>query len=387
MRPLATLARSFTQTRQAHRVLVTKDLPGTVWMNALRGSGCHVRVLDFPGVVPTDTLRTELRQFKPHGVIGQLTERWDKELLAELAAGGGRVYSNYAVGVDNIDVQAATDANILIGNTPGVLTYATAEMAVALTFATARRLAEADSFTRRGKWKAWLPHLMLGTQLHRKRVGVVGCGRIGSAYARMMMASTLCDIDYVDTSTNSSLETYATKFSAFLESVGEGPVACRRTSLDEVVEHCDVISLHCALSDQTHHLITQEMLARMRPNAILINTARGPIVDEAALISHLERCPDFRAGLDVFENEPHPSPDFSSLPNVTLAPHIASSTLSTRAGMAAIAAANVRGVLSGFPLCARVDSIPVQAICNATSETEMPQVVPSLLNAAALGYS
>ena len=312
------------------------------------------------------------------GAIGQLTEEWGEELFAALKAAGGRAYSNYAVGFNNVDLTAATRHGIPVGNTPGVLTETTAEMAVALTFAAARRVGESERFLRAGRYSSWLPTLFLGERLHGKTLGIIGAGRIGEAYARMMMEGHKMDLLYYDLRTNEALERYAADYGKFLQARGQRPVACRRVpNADELLREADVVSIHTVLDDATRHLINAERLVRMKPNAVLVNTSRGPVIDEAALVAHCRSHPEFRAGLDVFENEPQLAPGLAQLGNVVIVPHIASATRWTREGMATLAAANVAGLLSGKPAWNRADIAPFLG-------TAPPPAAPSILNAKEL---
>ncbi|HCN83209.1 MAG TPA: D-glycerate dehydrogenase, partial [Sphingobacteriaceae bacterium] len=165
-----------------NRILVTKELPGNEWLNILKDAGYRIEVCTSKAILSKEDLIKQMGD-NCQGIIGQLTEKWSAELFAALKKAGGIAYSNYAVGYDNVDVSGATENNIPVGNTPGVLTETTAEMAVALTMACARRIVEADEFTRKGHFKGWLPDMFLGKRLWRGKVGIIGAGRIGSAYA------------------------------------------------------------------------------------------------------------------------------------------------------------------------------------------------------------
>ena len=311
--------------------------------------------------------------------IGQLTEPWDDELFAALKAAGGTAYSNYAVGFNNVDVDAATKHGIPVGNTPGVLTETTAQMAVALTFAAARRVGEAEQFLRKGQYMGWLPTLFMGNLLWRKTVGVIGAGRIGAAYAQMMVEGHKMNLVYYDPYKNEALENYLDQYNKFLESQGQAPVSCKRAeTIEELLQEADCVSIHTILDDSTHHLINAERLKLMKADAIIVNTSRGPVIDEAALVAHCQNNPDFKAGLDVFEDEPDMKPGLVDLDNVVIVPHIASATSWTRQGMATLAAANVAGILQGYSAWQRPDIIPFL-------EGDSPKAAPSILNADALG--
>ena len=362
------------------RVVVTKLLPGSLWVERLVGADCKVEVCTSTDVLGVDEIKAAIGG-QCDAVLGQLTEDWGDELFGALKAAGGTAYSNVAVGYNNVDVDAATGHGIPVGNTPGVLTETTAQMAVALTFAAARRTGEAERFLRAGKYKGWLMTLFLGELLWRKTVGVIGAGRIGATYARMMVEGHKMNLVYYDIYPNKDLEDDIAAYSDFLTSRGEAPVSCNRMqSPEDVLREADCVSVHTVLDDTTHHLINAERLALMKENAILINTSRGPVVDEAALVEHCRKNPEFRAGLDVFEDEPDMKPGLVDLENVVIVPHIASATRWTREGMATLAATNVAGLLMGYPAWNRPDILPFL-------EAEAPKAAPSIVNAEKLGLA
>ena len=361
----------------SRRVIVTKELPGERWLETLISADCAVEVCESLDVLTPDEIAERIGS-SCDGAIGQLTEDWNAELFTTLAAAGGTVYSNYAVGYNNVDVAGATAVAIPVGNTPGVLTETTAEMAVALTFAVGRRVVAGDRFMRSGKYEGWLPSLFMGKRFHGRTVGIIGAGRIGAAYARMMVEGHKMNLVYFDLQPNEELEQYVADYSAFIVSNGESPVSCRRVdSIDEVLTISDVVSLHTVLDDSTVHLINAERLALMKPNAILVNTSRGPIVDETDLIDHCRATPEFRVALDVFEIEPAMKPGLAELENAVIVPHIASATRWTREGMATLAAANVAAILQGYPVWESEDISPFL-------NGGMPKAAPSIVNAAEL---
>ena len=360
------------------RVIVTKELPGDRWLNILTEADCKIEICTSPDVLSSQEIKAAFGD-RCDAAIGQLTEPWGEELFAALKAAGGTAYSNYAVGFNNVDVAAATKHGIPVGNTPGVLTETTAQMAVALTFAAARRVAESERFLREGKYHGWLPTLFLGNLLWRKTLGIIGAGRIGSAYAHMMVEGHKMNLIYYDLYPNADLENEITRYNDFLTSEGQAPVSCKRVkTVEELLQEADCVSVHTILDESTHHLINAQGLALMKNDAILVNTSRGPVIDEAALVAHCQKQPDFKAALDVFEDEPEMKPGLVDLDNVVIVPHIASATSWTRQGMATLAASNVAAILQGYPAWQRSDIAPFL-------EGDAPKAAPSILNADALG--
>lgn len=365
----------------SRRVVVTKALPGDRWLEILKRADARVEYGTETRILTANEIAAAIGD-RCDGAIGQLTEKWGESLFTALRRAGGKVYSNYAVGYDNVDIDAATVRGIPVGNTPGVLTEATAEMAVALTFSAARRIVEADVYMRRGTYEGWLPTLFLGEMFSRKMVGVIGAGRIGTAYAKSMVEGFKMDLIYFDINQNTNLEQYVREYSDFLITHGEAPVTVTRASkVDEVFEKADVISLHSPLDDTTHHLVNEQRLRLMKENAVLVNTSRGPVIDEAALVTHCRRNPGFKAGLDVFEDEPKMEPGLSTLENVVVVPHIASATRWTREAMATLAASNVAGILCGWPVSTDPSRIA------EFLEDPAPEAAPSIVNARELGLA
>lgn len=264
-------------------------------------------------------------------ILSVLTEKIDAEVL-EAAGDQLKVVANYAVGYNNIDVVAAKKKNIKVTNTPGVLTEAVAEHTIAMIFAVAERIVEADRYTRAGKYKAWGPKLLLGADIKGKTLGIVGLGRIGSEVARRMQDGFDLKIIYHDIKRNEELEK---KYGMVFKEI------------DELVKEADFISLHTALTKETKHLMSKERIAIMKPTAYLINTSRGPIIDEKALVEALKEKKIAGAALDVFENEPKLSEGLADLENVVITPHIASATKDTRDKMSVMAAQNIIAVLDG----------------------------------------
>lgn len=363
-----------------NRVLVTKDLPGNRWLRLLIRADCRVEVCTSTEVLEIAEIKAAIGS-RCDAVIGQLTEDWGDTLFEALKAAGGRAYSNYAVGYNNVDVAAASRHGIPVGNTPGVLTETTAEMALALTFAAARRTGESERFLRAGNYRGWLPALFLGKLLYGRSVGIVGAGRIGTAYGRMMVEGHKMHLIYYDLTPNPGLEACIQDYSGFLKARGEEPVSCSRSdTLEDLLKTADCVSIHTVLDESTHHLINAERLAMMKPDAVLVNTSRGPIIDETALVAHCRTHPDFRAGLDVFEDEPALKSGLDELENVVLVPHIGSATSWTREGMAILAACNVAGILMGFGVWQHPDIAPFL-------KEDPPQAAPSIINASALNLT
>jgi len=265
-----------------------------------------------------------------------LTDSIDKELLE--AAPRLKCVSNLAVGFNNIDLEYANSRNIAVCNTPGVLTETTADLTWALLLACARRVVEADNYARSGRFEGWEPLLMLGVDVFSKTLGIIGMGRIGSAVARRA-------------------EGFGMKVLWFDPQVDPKTVSDKyeRADLRHLCSSSDFISIHVPLTPDTHHLVNSELLSLMRPTAVLINTARGPIVDEEALIKALRDKKIAAAGLDVFENEPEIPAELLELENAVLLPHIGSASIETRTKMALMAAENAIAVIQGTEPPARVN--------------------------------
>ena len=243
-----------------------------------------------------------------------------------------KVISQVAVGFDNIDVQAASERSIVVTNTPGVLTEATADLTFALLLAAARRLPEAERFLRDGKWQRWDVDLLCGMDVHGRTIGLIGLGRIGQAVARRARGFGMRVLYAGRRSTSPELEQ---------------ELQALRVPLDALLSQSDFVSVHVPLNDETRHMISVAQLCSMKRSAILINTARGPIVDEQALIAALEERLIAGAALDVFEAEPHVPQQLLELPNVVLLPHVGSAVTSVRSLMCSIAARDCAAVLSG----------------------------------------
>lgn len=309
------------------RVLLTRRMPPPA-AQLLADAGYAVDVVDSDDPLPRAEFLTRLRGAA--GVIAMLSDRLDAEAL-DAAGPTLRVVANYAVGFDNVDLDACRARGMHVSNTPGVLTDATADLAWTLILAAARRVVPGDQLVRSGEWKGWTPLQLLGLQLSGSTLGILGAGRIGNAVARRSVGFGM-RVLYADPQVNAKLE----------EQTG-----ARRAELDELLHESDVLSLHIPMLPEHHHLIGPQQLAVMKPTAILINTARGPIVDEAALVDALRAGRLAAAGFDVYENEPRLAPGLAELPNVVLLPHLGSATTATRQQMSRMAAENAIAVLSG----------------------------------------
>jgi len=244
-----------------------------------------------------------------------------------------KIIANYAVGFDNIDLEVAKQRNIMVTNTPGVLTDSVAEHTFTLILAIARRIAEADRFSRAGKYKAWGPELLLGTDLSGKTLGVVGLGRIGLRVAHHAVKGFDMKVVYTDVKQNPEFEQ---EFGAVFAS-----------TIDELLPKCDFVSIHVPLLPSTHHLINEARLKLMKPSAYLINTSRGPVIDEKALAVSLSKGEIRGAAIDVFEFEPDITKSLKKLENIILTPHIASATRETRDKMSELAAQNIIDAFEG----------------------------------------
>jgi glyoxylate reductase len=316
--------------RERATVFVSGTLPGE-GVALLRKS--HVVVQDDEGIRSAAFAACSA---DVEAVVALLTDRIDAAFLEGMPR--LRIVANVAVGVDNVDLVACRARGVVVTNTPDVLTEATADLAFGLLLAAARRIAEGDRLVRAGGFVGWTPTFMLGTQVHGRILGIVGMGRIGQAMARRARGFGM-----------SVLYTQRTRRPAEDDVVDSHTRATYVDSLDELAAASDFVSLHCPLTPATRHLFDAGRLARMKPGSILVNTARGPIVDEAALARALEEGPLAAAGLDVFEDEPRVHPALLARPNVVLAPHIGSADRPTREAMAGKAVANVLEVLAGRP--------------------------------------
>ena len=317
------------------RVFVTRVIPAA-GLDRVR-EHCDADVWTEPLPPPADALRRKVSECE--GLLSLLTERIDGALLD--AAPRLRVISNYAVGFNNIDVPAATERGIAVGNTPGVLTDATADMAFALLISAARRIVESEKYAVAGQWRTWEPLGHIGQDLAGRTVGIVGMGRIGYAMARRCHGGWGMRVLYHDQRASEQ---------------AEQELGAERVSFDRLLADSDFISVHADLNDSTRGMFNAAAFARMKPTAVFVNTARGPLVVEADLAAALRNGTIFAAGLDVTDPEPPAAGNpLVGLRNCIVAPHIASATVSSRDAMAEIAADNLIAGLRGEPLRAWVN--------------------------------
>jgi len=316
------------------KVYVTRQLPQSA-LDRLNGE------VDW-SVNPDDRVleRSELLEAVADvdGLLCLLTDSIDAELLD--AAPNLKVVANYAVGYNNIDVDAANERGVLVTNTPGVLTETTADLTWALLMSIARRVVEGDSFMRAGKYVGWAPMLLLGCDVYGKTLGIVGIGQIGQAVARRAMGFDMKVL-------------YTDMFA--LPPVAEQLLNAEKVELDELLERSDFVSMHVPLMDETHHLISKRELELIGPEGYLINAARGPVIDEVALVEALRDGVIKGAALDVFEDEPAMKPGLADLNNVVLLPHLGSASIETRTAMADLAVGNILNFFKGEPPLAPVN--------------------------------
>lgn len=305
-------------------VYITRRMP-EAGVDVLRGS-CEVEVNPRDRPLCHRELVEAVRG--KDGVICLLNDPITREVLE---ASGAKIFANYAVGHDNIDMEAATELGVMVTNTPGVLTDTTAELTWALIFSVARRVVEGDRMSREGRFKGWSPMLLLGTDVGGKTLGILGAGRIGTAVALKSVGFRM-RVLYSDLRRNQ---------------VVERKLKARRVDLEELLRESDFLTIHLPLIPDTHHLVGERELDLMKEGAILVNTSRGPIVDERALVKTLRAGGMRGAGLDVYEREPELTPGLAKLENVVLTPHVGSATVETRGKMAVVAAQNLLAGLEG----------------------------------------
>jgi glyoxylate reductase len=310
------------------KVLVTRDLPGK-GIDLLRQSGAAVEVHPEDQPILRSVLLESVKGVD--AILSMLSDKIDAEVM-DAAGPQLKIVSNYAVGFDNIDLAEAKKRGIRVTNTPGVLTDATAELAWALLFSAARHVVAADAFVREGRWGGWGPKQFLGYQLSGRTLGVIGAGRIGTSFA-LKSAGFGMKVLYYARQDNEVLNDH---------------LAARRCDLETLLRTSDFISLHLPLTDDTRYLLNRKRLELLKPTAVVVNTARGPIIEEDALAELLEEGRIGAAGLDVYEREPRVNPKLLTLSNVVLLPHLGSATHSTRSTMADMSAQAILDCLSGL---------------------------------------
>lgn len=305
------------------KIFVTRKIP-EVGLSLLTAAGHEVDISEKDGVLSKEELLTALSKKPYDAVLSLLTDQIDKEVFT--AAPNVKIVANYAVGFNNIDIEGAKLSEVVVTNTPDVLTDTVAEYAVSLILSVAKRIPEADRFTRAGKYEAWAPELLLGSDLKGKTLGILGAGRIGTGVAERLVKGFNMRVVYYDIKPREHIEAFGAEY---------------RDTVEAVLQEADIVSVHVPLLDSTHHLINTERLSMMKPSAYLINTSRGPVIDEAALVEALRNKTIKGAGLDVYENEPALAPGLNELDNVVVTPHIASASEETRNKMSEMAAQNI----------------------------------------------
>ena len=312
------------------KVFVTRQIPDA-GIKLMKEAGFEVEISDFDGVLPREQLLAKVK--RADAILSLLTDKIDAEVM-DAAGPQLKIVANYAVGYDNIDVKTLTERGVIVTNTPDVLTESVAEHAIALIFALAHRIVESDQFMREGKFVGWAPMLFLGNDIVGKTLGLVGMGRIGGNVAKRLCDGFGIKILYYDRARSEDIEKqYKMEY----------------VDLETLFKNSDFVSIHLPLTPETKHLIGEAQLAMMKKTAYLINTARGPIVDENALVAALKNGVIKGAALDVYENEPKMAEGLAQLPNTVLTPHTASATEETRSVMSELAAKNIIAVLSGQP--------------------------------------
>lgn len=311
------------------KIFVTREIP-EIGIKMLKDKGYDVSVYAEDKVIPREELLSSVKGCD--AILSLLTDKIDAGVF-DAAGPQLKVVANYAVGFNNIDIEEAKKRELIVTNTPGVLTDTVAEHTFGLLLSIAQRVTEGDRYVRAGKFVGWEPMLLLGNDISRKTLGVLGLGRIGSRVAHHAARGFEMKIIYYDVKRDEQFEKeYGAEF---------------RATPEELLKEADFVSIHVPLLDSTKHLINAERLAMMKPTAYLVNTSRGPVIDEKALVEALKNKVIRGAALDVFENEPALAPGLSELDNAVLTPHAASATEETRGEMAKLAAKNIIEVLEG----------------------------------------
>lgn len=305
-------------------IFVTRRIPEE-GLDLLRSAGHEVVVSEKDGVLTREELLAALKEKPYDAVISLLTDKIDGEVFDAVPT--AKIFANYAVGFDNINLDEAKARGVTITNTPNVVNDTVAEHTIALMLSITSRIAEGDRFMRKGLYHGWEPMMLLGTDLKGKTLGLLGAGHIGVRAAEIAHHGLGMSVIYYDIKRNEQFE----------QACG----ASFRESVEEVLKEADVVTIHVPLLDSTRHLINAERLAMMKKSAYLINTARGPVIDEAALVDALKAGVIQGAALDVFEHEPAMAPGLAELENVVITPHIASASVEARDAMSRLAAENI----------------------------------------------
>ncbi len=308
------------------KVYVTRQIPA-VGLEMLENAGFELKVSEKDGVLTKQELIDALREYQPEALLCLLTDTIDAEVFD---AAPIKICATYSVGFNHIDLKAAKERGIVVTHTPGVLTDAVAEFTAAAIFSLAKRVVEADRFARAGKYHGWEPELLLGMELKAKTLGVLGAGRIGTRVAQICSALGM-KVLYSDIANNEALD----KMGAVFE------------DKDTLLKRADIVTVHVPLLPSTRHLLSDKEFESMKDSALLVNTSRGPVIDERALVRALASKQIAGAFLDVFENEPEISPELKEMENVILTPHIASATKETRNKMSEMAAQSIVDFASG----------------------------------------
>lgn len=318
-----------------NRIYVTREIP-EVGINMLKAKGYEVTIgKDKKPLSQKDIIKILQRaehKGEPYNILlTLLTDKIDKTVFD--IAPSLKMVSNYAIGFDNVDVKEACTRGIMVTNTPGDYMGSIAEHVVSMTLSLCNRIAEADHFVRKGRYKGWDPMLMIGHDVSEKTIGIIGAGRIGEKVSCTFNKGFGCKIVYVDQHKNENIE----------RDCG----ATKLETIDELVKQADIISLHVPLNDSTYHMVNQDFISKMKRDAFIINTSRGPVVDEKYLYQALKENKIAGAGLDVFEFEPKVTKGLIKLGNVILTPHIASASIKARNIMSTVAAENIINFVEG----------------------------------------
>lgn len=308
------------------KVFVSRDIP-SIGIELFRKKGFEVSVYKKDKPIPRKDFIKEVKNCD--GLISLLTDKIDKEVIDQMK--DCKVIANYAVGFNNIDIEYAKSKDIVITNTPDVLTNSTADLTISLVLSCARFLPQAEEFVRSRKFVGWKPKLFLGVELKDKYFGILGAGRIGTEVAKRAH-SFGCKIFYYSSAKNEYLESN---------------LSAKKLSLNSILKKADIVSLHLPLNKKSNNLLNEEKLKLLKSSAILINTARGEVLDESFLIKLLKQNKITSAGFDVYQNEPNLNKEFYKLKNVVLLPHIGSATVEARNNMSLLAAKNIIAVLTG----------------------------------------